>query len=88
MTMRKALPVMVLFCGAASVDAAMMKPVFILVFSITSGGATIEGEVEQTFATKQECMADREKLIEAHHKAYPPQSPGEGITAYCKQVKR
>ena len=63
------------------------KAVFIIVFSIAGGGSTIEGQVDHVFATKKECMADREKLIEAHRKTYP-QGPGESITAHCKQVKR
>ena len=65
----------------------MTKTIFILVFAITSGGSTIEGEVEQTFATKQECMADREKLIESHRKSFKLGSD-QGIIANCKQAKR
>jgi hypothetical protein len=65
-----------------------VKTVFILLFSITSGGQTIEGEAGQGFATKEECMADRENLIEAHRKIYPPEGPGERIIANCKKVRR
>jgi hypothetical protein len=65
----------------------MTKAVFILVFSITSGGNTIEGQAEHVFTTKKECMADRVKLIEAHRQTFP-QGPGESITAYCKKVNR
>ncbi len=59
----------------------MMKTVFILAFAITSGGGTIEGEVEQTFATKQECMAE---LIESHRKSFKLGSD-QGIIALANR---
>ncbi|WP_119393177.1 hypothetical protein [Taklimakanibacter lacteus] len=65
----------------------MTKAIFILVFSITSGGSTIEGQVEQSFATRKECMAEREKLLEAHRKTFS-QGAGDSIMARCKQVKQ
>jgi hypothetical protein len=60
----------------------MTKAIFILVFSITSGGSTVEGQVQHDFATKKECMAERKKLIEAYHGR-----PGDSITSRCEQVK-
>jgi hypothetical protein len=60
---------------------------FILVFSITSGGSTNEGEVGQTFATNKNAWLIGKKLIETHRKTHPQDRPGEGIIANCKQVK-
>jgi hypothetical protein len=57
----------------------MTKTVFIIVFSITSGGSTIEGQVDHVFATEKECVADREKLLETHRKTFPP-GPGEVVS--------
>jgi hypothetical protein len=58
---------------------------FVLVFSTASGGSAIEGQFEQNFAGKKECMADRERLLEAHRQSFPP-GMGGTITARCKQV--
>jgi len=63
------------------------EAVFILVFSIASGGSAVDAQFEQNFATKEECMADRERLLEAHRQNFPP-GLGEMTNARCKQVKR
>lgn len=80
---RKGLALMSLMCGAASASAEDNVPVFILVYSITSGGSTIEDQVRHDFVTEAECMAERIKLIEA----YRPDRPGDSITAHCEKVK-
>jgi hypothetical protein len=63
------------------------EAVFILVFSTTSAGSAIEARFEQNFTSKKECMADRERLLEAHRQSFPP-GLGEMINARCKPVKR
>lgn len=63
------------------------EAVFILVFSIVSGGSAMEAEFEQNFATKNECMADRERLLEARRQNFP-QGLGGTINSSCKQVTR
>ena len=61
---------------------------FILVFSITSGGGSaIESQLEQNFPTKKECLADRDRLLEAHRQSFPP-GLGQMISVRCEQVKR
>jgi hypothetical protein len=73
--------------GAEKGGLMVSEAVFILVFSIASGGGPTEGQFEQNFATKKECMADRERLLEAHRQNFPP-GLGKMINAHCKQVKR
>jgi hypothetical protein len=62
------------------------EAVFILLYSITTGGSTIDAQMEQHFTTKQECMVDRERLLEAHRQSFP-EVYGE-MRARCEQLKR
>ena len=80
---RASLAMMLLMCGAANAGAEDNVPVFILIYSITSSGSTIEDQVRHDFATEAECMAERIKLMEA----YQPDRPGDSITAHCEKVK-
>ena len=61
--------------------------VFILVFLSISGAGAADGQFEKNFATKKECMADRERLLEAHRQSFPP-GLGQTIDARCEQVSR
>jgi hypothetical protein len=93
--MRKLLALILLLCSATSGLSGGIQPVstsqarvFVLVFSITNGGSTINSQAKQEFPTKKECLADRAKLIEAFRIAHPPTRPGDSITAHCERVKR
>jgi hypothetical protein len=61
--------------------------VFVLVFSIATGGSAIEGRLEQNFATKKECLAGRERLLEAHRQSFP-EDLAKMTNARCEQVER
>jgi hypothetical protein len=63
------------------------ETVFILVFSVTSGAGAIDAQLDQHFATKKECLVDRERLLEAHRQSFP-KGLGEMTNARCEQVKR
>ena len=65
----------------------MTEIIFILLYSITSDGSTVEGQVQHDFPTMEECMAERIKLIDAYRIAHPQDRPGESFAAHCEQVK-
>jgi hypothetical protein len=73
---RKLMAMIVLSCGAAGAHASTSgSDVFILAFSITNSGSTINGRAEQKYLTEEECMTDRAKLIEAFRINHPPSIP-------------